>query len=339
MDIALVKFRKQVIRTSLFAPTTLPSALKRMGFVQADPIRSPARAQDLILRQRVKHYKAGDLEAKYPKLPLEEFFLFAYGFGSHELWNLLIPHNEKEINGSEQTVLAAVREHGVMHPKDLERLLGSGRRKNYWGGYSRTAKLALESLHDHGKLRIQRRENGIRLYEIADNQEPTFSKHERFKRIILATLRSMGPTSRGFLISELRHFKFLEESRAERLAAIDKLIATGQVRADRIDSVEYLSLVELKPSRVSLDQVRILAPFDPIVRDRERFQHLWGWAYRFEAYTHAAKRKLGYYAMPVLWKDQIIGWANADVRDRHLFVQFGYVNQRPSEKRYLEAAE
>ena len=339
MNVTLEQFRKQVIRTSLFAPTTLPSAFKRLGFVQADPIRRPARAQDLILRQRAKHYKAGDLEAKYPKLQLEEFYRFAYGFGSHKLWNLTIPNSKEELSDSEQAVLATVRKHGVMHPKELERLLGSGRMKNYWGGYSRSAKLALESLHDRGRLRIQRRENGIRIYELADNQEPACSKRERFKQIILATLPSMGPTSRGFLLSELRHFKCFVESRTERLAAIDELITAGQLRSHRIGSVEYLSLTELKSSGVALDQVRILAPFDPIVRDRQRFQHLWDWEYRFEAYTPAKKRKLGYYAMPVLWEDRVVGWANAEVRDRHLFVKFGYVTRRPAEKRYHDAAE
>ena len=52
-------------------------------------------------------------------------------------------------------------------------------------------------------------------------------------------------------------------------------------------------------------QVRFLAPFDPVVWDRARFEHLWGWAYRFEAYTPVKKRVRGYYAMPMLWGDQI----------------------------------
>ena len=51
-------------------------------------------------------------------------------------------------------------------------------------------------------------------------------------------------------------------------------------------------------------------PFDPIVWDRRRFEHLWGWAYRFEAYTPEAKRQFGYYAMPLLWGDRVIGWVN-----------------------------
>ena len=55
----------------------------------------------------------------------------------------------------------------------------------------------------------------------------------------------------------------------------------------------------------STTRVRLLAPFDPVVWDRRRFELFWGWAYRFEAYTPVAKRKLGYYALPLLWRDRV----------------------------------
>ena len=59
------------------------------------------------------------------------------------------------------------------------------------------------------------------------------------------------------------------------------------------------------------DRVALLAPFDPVVWDRRRFELFWGWDYRFEAYTPPAKRRFGYYALPLLWRDDVIGWANA----------------------------
>jgi uncharacterized protein YcaQ len=76
------------------------------------------------------------------------------------------------------------------------------------------------------------------------------------------------------------------------------------------------------------DEVRLLAPFDPIVWDRRRFELLWGWAYRFEAYVPASRRVRGYYAMPLLWRDQVIGWANATTQGGRLAVQPGYVRGR-----------
>jgi uncharacterized protein YcaQ len=67
----LEQLRRYAVSRSLFSPTTLPRALERLGFVQADPIRAPARAQDLMLRHRVKDYRAGDLERRYPRLAIE----------------------------------------------------------------------------------------------------------------------------------------------------------------------------------------------------------------------------------------------------------------------------
>jgi uncharacterized protein YcaQ len=63
-----------------------------------------------------------------------------------------------------------------------------------------------------------------------------------------------------------------------------------------------------------------------VVWDRKRFEHLWGWPYRFEAYTPPAKRVRGYYAMPLLWCDAVIGWANARVHGNRLNVEVGFEN-------------
>jgi uncharacterized protein YcaQ len=60
---------------------------------------------------------------------------------------------------------------------------------------------------------------------------------------------------------------------------------------------------------------------------------LWGWAYRFEAYTPAAKRIRGYYALPLLWRDQVVGWANVSARTSTLAVDVGYVAGRPPDHR------
>ena len=77
------------------------------------------------------------------------------------------------------------------------------------------------------------------------------------------------------------------------------------------------------------DTVRLLAPFDPVVWDRRRFELLWDWPYRFEAYTPLVKRKLGYYALPLLWRDRVVGWGNLSMKGGRLEATFGYVGARP----------
>jgi uncharacterized protein YcaQ len=335
---SIEQFKKRIIRETLFSPCSLPSAMKRLGFVQADPIRSPARAQDLILRHRVENYKAGDLERKYPRLQLEECFLYAYGFLSKELWHIIHPKLDKDLDDIERSVLDTLSTHGPMHPRMLEAVIGSKREQNYWGGYSSGAKMLLESLHEKGLLRISSRSNGFRVYGLAEQREQTLAAEERFKRIMLAALRSMGATTRKFIVSELNHFKYLVDAPQKRHQLLQELIDSGEIRVDQVSSIEYVSAVAATKSKPHKVELKILAPFDPIVRDRARFEHLWNWTYRFEAYTPKAKRKLGYYAMPVLWKTEIIGWANLKLEAGCLNAEFGYIEgSAPRESEYISA--
>src|SRR6266403_1488970 len=114
MLITLDDLRRFAVARSLFTPTTLKRALNRLGFVQADPIRSPARAQDLILRHRVKEYRAGDLERRYASLDIEEDVLYAYGFLPRTIWQLLHPRNIRSMSKLEKKVFDVVGKFGAM---------------------------------------------------------------------------------------------------------------------------------------------------------------------------------------------------------------------------------
>src|ERR1700682_4721082 len=92
--ITLDHLRRFAVARSLFAPTTLKRALHRLGFVQADPIRAPARAQDLVLRHRVKDYRTGDLERRYAKIGLQEDVFINYGFVTRAVQALMHPRSD-----------------------------------------------------------------------------------------------------------------------------------------------------------------------------------------------------------------------------------------------------
>ena len=84
----------------------------------------------------------------------------------------------------------------------------------------------------------------------------------------------------------------------------------------------------------------MLTPFDPVVWDRRRFQRFWGWAYQFEAYKPAAKRTIGYYALPLLWLDRMVGWGNVSVTNGRLQTSIGYVDgPRPAEAGFSKALD
>jgi uncharacterized protein YcaQ len=328
--------RRHAVASSLFPPTTLKRAIGRLGFVQADPIRSPARAQDLILRHRVKNYQAGDLEEKYPKLGIEEDFLYAYGFMPRSTWQLLHPRMANRLSLQEKRVLELVSRKQHLHPRELEEHLGRAREVNAWGGYSKATTRILHSLHYRGMLRVSGRENGIRVYQVISNRESTAVARDpqtRLKQLILLLAKILAPVPERSLRAALQHLAHAAPALEGRHSVLSALIESGELASLEMDTERYLwpagPLVRKEPAAT----VRVLAPFDPLVWDRRRFEHFWGWAYRFEAYTPVAKRKLGYYAMPLLWRDQVLGWVNVSRGKKGgLVVERGFAGAVPTDK-------
>ena len=137
------QLKRYAVARSLFEPTSLKRALGRLGFVQADPIRAPARAQDLTLRLRVAGYRAGDLERQYRRLGIEEDFFVNYGFMPAAFRALLHPRSGlRKMSRSRarqaQRILELVAERGTVHPREVEAVLGSGTEANWWGRPSNT---------------------------------------------------------------------------------------------------------------------------------------------------------------------------------------------------------
>ena len=169
MPITLDDLRRQAVARSLFAPTTLSAAIYRLGFVQADPLRAPARAQDLILRQRVHDYRAGELERRYPRLAVEEDFFVNYGFLPRDAAALMHPRAPRQAwpmsrLAQAQAVLDFVRERGAVHPAEVDAHFAHGRVRNWFGGSGRASTELLDAMHYRGWLRIARRDAGVRVY-------------------------------------------------------------------------------------------------------------------------------------------------------------------------------
>lgn len=335
----LQKLRVHAISHSLFHPGTLKAAIQRMGFVQADPIRSPARAQDLILRHRVIGYKAGDLEHHYGSLDIEEDYLYAYGFLSRNLWQLLHPRAATRLSKLDQKVLELVRGVGAMHSGHPEASFGGKRVINAWGGYSKATKQALERLHYGGFLRIAHRQKGIRVYEAVSPVAGSLSPDERLLGLILAVANILAPVPEKTLHSIASYLRLPIARAPNHRKTIQRLISDGRLEQQIVDGVGYLWPPGAVASEAPPRRVRFLAPFDPVVWDRRRFEHLWGWPYRFEAYTPVAKRVRGYYAMPVLWGDRVIGWANASVAANKLTVKLGFAGKPPADREFKREVE
>lgn len=349
MSITLDDLRRFAVVHSLFAPTTLKRALHKLGFVQADPIRAPARAQDLTLRHRVKDYRAGDLERLYAKLGIEEDFLVVYGFVTSSVQALMHPRSDTGVPAESREpwpaarkkrahlLLEFVRERGSVHPREVNDHFAHGTVKNYWGGSSNATTHLLDAMHYRGMLRVARREGGIRIYAAHQHGFEPLDASERQARIdalVDVAVQIYAPLPSACLSDLVRRLRFaVPQWHDELKGALQRI--KQRLAHTRLDGVDWYWPAEADVlCCVPQDTVRLLTPFDPVVWDRDRFELLWGWVYRFEAYTPAPKRKLGYYALPLLWRDRVIGWGNLSVKNGKLESEFGYIGSPPRDRAF-----
>ena len=221
-----------------------------------------------------------------------------------------------------------VAAHGVVHPREVNAHFAHGKEKNWFGGSSNATTRLLDGMHYRGLLRIARREGGIRLYAAREATPAHAEPQAAFDTLVNVVVAKYAPLPAVTLGKLLSHLCIgAPQWRGDRNAALQR--AKRRLAHARIDSTDwYWPTDERLRSGEPDDTVRLLAPFDPVVWDRRRFELFWGWAYRFEAYTPALKRKLGYYALPLLWRDVVIGWANVAVEGDTLNAQLGYVSGR-----------
>ncbi len=344
----LSELRCYAISRSLFKPTTLAKAIAKLGFVQADPIRAPARAQDLTLRHRVANYRAGDLERRYSKLPIEEDFFVNSGFVPREVHRLMHPRTARQAWTKARwrqadAVLDFVRERGVVHPREVDAHFAHGKALNWFGGSSNASTQLLDGMHYRGLLRIARREGGVRLYAPREANAAPADPPATMDTLVDIIVNKYAPLPERTLSQLVMLLAYaVPHWRDARKSALAR--AKARLPHAAIDGRSwYWPEGENPRSRRHAvdDEVRLLAPFDPLVWDRRRFELFWDWAYRFEAYTPAPKRVRGYYALPLLWRDAVVGWGNLSVASGRLTPSFGYSSGRapkdPAFRRELDA--
>ncbi len=336
MSRTLTDLCRYALRRSLFSPTTLGRAILKLGFVQADPIRAPARAQDLTLFQRVKGYRAGDLERRYATLDVEEDFFVNYGFLAKKYHALLhprsgFPRDSRARAQKAAAILAFVQKHGSVHPRDVERALDFGTQQ-HWSGNSKVTTRLLDALHYRGFLRVARRDNGIRTYAPSDASRPVDRDEAATPDALIdLAVQKYAPLSESSLWQLVYRLRYgAPQWRTQLKAGMAR--ATRRPASAEVGGVTfYWPAAERAVTRADDDEpaVRIVGPFDPVVWDRKRFARFWHWEYRFEAYTPVKQRKRGYYALPLFWGEHAIGWANLTHAEGTLTKSFGYVAGKP----------
>ena len=181
------------------------------------------------------------------------------------------------------------------------------RRGNWWGWSE--VKLLLERLYDCGELVSAGRTKFSRLYalpEQVDLPKPTLSKDAQKLALITKSVAAIGV---GTAEDIADYFRFRT---TDVKPLLKQLVEAGEAVEVQVEGWEKLgyapaSLDLEKPFDIGERQVRLLSPFDPVTWRRDRALRLYDFDYRIEIYTPEAKRKYGYYTLPILYKDHLVG--------------------------------
>ena len=228
---------------------------------------------------------------------MEEDCLVNYGFVPRSLLPLLHPRTaarawDAATERRAAEVLAFVRARGATHPRDVQEVFDHGRVQSWGSTNTLNASTALlDGMHYRGLLRVVRRETGTRVYEAVDHapaDDDPAARHERARRLLMRIVDKYAPlpsASLGYLAQLLQYGA--PHLKGETRTLLAELRAS--LPQAKIDGVTWLWTPGEDPAsgkwRVDPERARLLAPFDPVVWDRRRFELLWGWAYKFEAYT------------------------------------------------------
>ena len=304
--------------------------ITRLGFVQIDSINTVERAHHQILFARNQTYRQKDLDHLHGKdAALFEHWTHDAAVIPTEFFPYWRPRFEKdrammvrrwrrwqgpEFEAALDRVRSHVRENGPSRAADLEATRPEKPKGAGWWDWS-PEKTALEFLWRTGELAIARREAFRKIYDLTERVVPcealeTEASHrEAVDWACEQALRRLGLATTGEIaafweIATPAEAKDWAERNADRLTPVSFETASGDRRGGLAlaEELDTLGDAPEPPGRV-----RVLSPFDPVLRDRNRAERLFGFRYRIEVFTPAPKREYGYYVFPLMEGDRMIG--------------------------------
>ncbi len=320
------------------APPTkddVPAMIRRMGTLQIDTIHVVARSPYLVLWSRLGDYKPQWLDELLAEGKLFEYWSHAACFlpiDDYPLYRRMQLDREwvagetglfrrapDWISSHQEMVdqlLNHIREHGPVQSSDFERTDGQ---QSGWFNW-KPEKRALEVLHSFGDLMIARRHNFQRIYDLRERVVPWWNDadapplDEVKRALALKAVRALGVTQARWVPDYFRTSAKGNAALLERLAGEGALLRVevegwtvpGYVHADRAPLLSSAADGSLQPSLTTL-----LSPFDPLVWDRSRGKAMFDFDYRIECYTPEAKRRYGYFTLPILRRGLLIGRLDA----------------------------
>ncbi len=269
--------------------TGVLDAVRRLGFLQMDPISTIAPPQLLVLHSRLGRFDAGELDRLiWEERRLFEWHAFIWPIEDLPLVRARMRRRRATDNAwvrdflqanarFRRYVLRELERNGPLLSRDLKADLMPENESHRWWG-TRQVRLLLELLHARGEIAVAGRSGRQRLWDLADRVYPP-------------------PETIPWREAE----RLIEERRRRSLGV---WLERGRLRAHPEAAGEPVS-----------NRIAFLSPFDRLIHDRDRTEALFGFHYRLEMYVPRAKRRYGYYVLPILRGDRLVGRIDV-VRDR-----------------------
>jgi uncharacterized protein YcaQ len=278
----LERARRIAVRAQLLdgAATDVLSTVRRLGSLQLDPISVVAPPQQLVLWSRLGPFDAGELDRLlWEERKLVEWRAFLYPIEDLPLLRARMRSQPLNKNAAEwlaangrfrRHVLRELEQRGPLLSREIEAHSSFDRKDHEWWG-ARKMGLMLEILAGNGEVAVVGRRGKQRLWDLAERWYPETER--------------------------------ISWRQARELLAEKQFRALG-VQLERGRLVAHPDADE---GPVPRDRVTFLSPFDRLIHDRARTEALWGFRYRLEMYVPPAKREYGYYVLPILRGDRLVG--------------------------------
>jgi uncharacterized protein YcaQ len=314
-------------------PESVYSLIERLGFVQIDSINVVERAHHLILAARLDGYRPRHLERLLHRerrlfehwthdaaaIPLPWYPYWRHRFERARLRILDHPWWQERMGAEAEQIAAAVRgrldREGPLRARDFEEerpTKGGG-----WWGW-KTQKAALEHLWLTGTVAIAGRDGFHKVYDLAERVHPAavaapapsaeehvdWACRTALERLVIASAEELAAFWDALSVAEAKEW-------CRRAAAGGAIVPVRVATADGSTPRGAWALPDWRERAEGAPpppkRIRLLAPFDPLLRDRRRALRLFGFDYRFEAFVPEPQRRYGYYVMPLLEGERLIG--------------------------------
>lgn len=314
-------------------------AIQHLGYVQVDTISVVQRAHHHVLWSRVPDYQPELLhELHEPDRAVFEYWNHAASYLPMSDFRFARPlmrrfrreghwfDESPELKAAMRRLLQRIRRNGALLLREVES-------KTFIGGWSNAApsKIERRALHElwmRGQVMIRNRQGFQKVFDLPERVIPPDvnqtmpTKREAGAFHVRRALRALGVAR----LSELHYLQDAERA-SEVKSALRDLLKRGEVaelRVEEFPTVPCYALADALKKTAPLQKrlIRILSPFDNLVIQRERLRWLFNFDYVIECYVPAAKRRFGYFVLPILWGEQFVARmdAKADRANRKLLI-------------------